>query len=397
MYGDESEEPGRPESIEDQLDRKERHALDALAKIRRIREELRGKTQAYPWIDLEAFRDEARTIERTRAPTGIPSLDRALGGGLPGGVVFGLVGPPGSCKSVLAIQIGLKRARQNDGVLYAYAPDQGGSQPLTRLAATFGDVAGNDGAFQRFVTEVGPVLKVADERQSGVTMESFAQAVETAGDARAILIDTPQTVLTDADDEGERARIDSAMATARLIASKLLVPVFVANHANRAATAAKRKEDRNHPRSAALGSGKVEHRSQLMVFMEKVDREDELTEIELEVTKLSFGESIKPFRLILDAPRWELREIDMAEASRAREEHEEIEWERDLKKASDRVSEILKRFPEGLSTRSLEERCGGRATIHRQARIKMADESQIICEERAGKGGGMLWKLARKS
>lgn len=347
----------------------------------------------FPWIDLLSLRSELRTIEETRCPTGIPSLDDALKGGLPGGVVVGIVGPPGSCKSVLGVQLGLDRARKNGGRLYVYSPDQGGTQPLTRLAGRFGDIVGDEVAFGRFVSELGGLIRVADEREPGVTMESFAAAVLEGKDAAAVLIDTPQTVVTAADDEGERARIDSAMETARLLASRLLIPVIVPNHANRASTAARRKEDRNLPRAAALGSAKVEHRSQVMAFMERVDREDGQTEVEVTLPKVSFGSAGKVFRLLLDPAEWRMREIDKGAREEAEQDAAETARRKALIEYTDKIRKVLKTNPDGLSGKALEERCGGKAVLHRAARLEMADAGELITEERSGRGGGLVWKL----
>jgi hypothetical protein len=346
----------------------------------------------FPWIDLNLFRLELQTILATRAPTGIPALDACLGGGLPGGVVVTFVGAPGSCKSALAMQIGIARARLNGGRLYIYSPDQGGTQPLTRLADVYGDIASDDEAFQRFMDSVGPVVKVADERESGVSMESFRDAVIAAGDAAAVLVDTPQTVATKADDDGERSRINCAMDISRQIAAKLLIPVFCPSHANRAATAAKRKEDRMHPRSAALGSAGVEHRSQVLAYLEKIDRKDNQTEVEVTITK-ALGATGRIFRMNLDPTTWTLREIDKEAAEEAQQDEAETERKRLLAPAKEKIKKILKTNPDGLSGRALEERCGGKKAIHQAARLEMADSQELITEERSGRGGGLVWKL----
>lgn len=346
---------------------------------------------AFPWVDLTSFRAELQTIIATSAPTGIGSLDKALNGGLPGGVVVTFVGHPGSCKSALAMQIGIGRARMNGGRLYIYAPDQGAFQPLSRLADVHGDIATDDAAFQRFLAEVGPVLRVADERETGVTMEAFADAVIAAGDAAAVLVDTPQTVATSADVE-ERQRINLAMDISRRIAAKLLIPVFCPSHANRASTAAKKKEDRLHPRASALGSAGVEHRSQVLAYMEKVDRKDDVTEIEVTITK-ALGVTGRIFRLVLDPSSWALREVDRAAAEEAESDAAETQRRKLLEPAKDKIRKVLKVNPDGLSSKALEERCGGRATVHRAARLEMADGGELITEERHGKGGGLAWKL----
>ena len=67
-------------------------------------------------------------------------------------------------------------------------------------------------------------------------------------------------------------------------------------------------------RAAGLGSAKLEHRSQLVLFLERRDGEgaDPATEVDVLVAKASFGKAGARFRLVLDAARWHLSEIDFA-------------------------------------------------------------------------------------
>ena len=270
-------------------------------------------TAIEPWINLDGLREELRQVARTRVSTGIPALDKATKGGLPGGAVTLLVGPVGSCKTALAVQLGITRSRALGKVCYAYMPDQGGVQPLARLAETYGDITDDDASFAQFCLEVGPVFRVFDERQTGVTLETFRNAVLAATDVGAVIIDTPQTVATKSDDD-ERRVIDLAMGVARELSSKLTTHALIPSHANRASTAARKKEDRTMERAAGLGSAKLEHRSQLVLFLERRDGEgdDPATEVDVLVAKASFGKAGARFRLVLDAARWHLSEIDFA-------------------------------------------------------------------------------------
>jgi len=134
----------------------------------------------------------------------------------------------------------------------------------------------------------------------------------------AVIFDTPQTLKTE-EEVSDGQRVDRAMDAAVKIASVLTIPVFVCNHANRAATAARNKRDRNLARSAGLHSVSIEHRAQIGLFMEKVGRKDGVTEVDVEVTKAPI--SHLEFRLLLDIGYWTLREIDIADETEEKAEH----------------------------------------------------------------------------
>jgi KaiC/GvpD/RAD55 family RecA-like ATPase len=351
-------------------------------------------TSVFPWIDLDSFRGELRIVAQTRRPTGIPSLDKAFKGGLPGGVVCSMVGPAGSCKSVLAVQIGIDRAIATDGVLYVYSPDQGGNQPLERLGQRFGDLVDDDGAFGAFLAEYGDRIRVADESNPGVTLESFEKAVLEAGNAAAVVIDTPQTVLTKSDDDGERAKIDAAMSTSRSIAKKLLIPVLVPQHANRAATAARKREDRNSELSAGAGSGKIEHRSQVLLFMEAVENLDHPgLEVNVTIAKVSFGSKGRKFRLRLDTNRYRLEEVDAVAAHEIEEARAAVDLDRRTRETGEKIVRFLRRFPEGASGRAIREGIGGKTADFQLALRRLHESFVIFGETRSGKGGGIAWKL----
>src|SRR5918912_552172 len=53
-----------------------------------------------------------------RFSTGIPNLDRVLGGGLLPGTIVMVIGPPGSGKTILAQQIAFHAARRGEVALY---------------------------------------------------------------------------------------------------------------------------------------------------------------------------------------------------------------------------------------------------------------------------------------
>jgi circadian clock protein KaiC len=71
----------------------------------------------------------ARAASRLGDPTGVPNLDRVLGGGLPRGALVLVVGAPGSGKTTLALQMAFAAARAGRRVLILTAL----SEPTSKL------------------------------------------------------------------------------------------------------------------------------------------------------------------------------------------------------------------------------------------------------------------------
>ena len=85
------------------------------------------KTRGEPFVkEREAT---ARAASRMGDPTGVPNLDRVLGGGLPRGALVLVVGAPGSGKTTLALQMAFAAARAGRRVLILTAL----SEPTSKL------------------------------------------------------------------------------------------------------------------------------------------------------------------------------------------------------------------------------------------------------------------------
>ena len=85
------------------------------------------KTRGEPFVkEREAT---ARAASRPGDPTGVPNLDRVLGGGLPRGALVLVVGAPGSGKTTLALQMAFAAARAGRRVLILTAL----SEPTSKL------------------------------------------------------------------------------------------------------------------------------------------------------------------------------------------------------------------------------------------------------------------------
>jgi replicative DNA helicase len=130
---------GRLEAVGDpsELFHQTRCALDELALARAGRTaEMIVITQA----ELVARYWEQVAAERDAAPTGLGSLDKALGGGLKAGKLVALLGAPGSGKTTLAQQIAERVANAGRPVCYLTTEDT----PAALLGKTLARVGGLD-------------------------------------------------------------------------------------------------------------------------------------------------------------------------------------------------------------------------------------------------------------
>lgn len=91
-----------------------------------------------PTLSLEEMSGAGRAME----PTGVPSLDQVLGGGLPRGALAIIVGPPGSGKTTLANQMAFASAQAGHRVMVLAALSEPTSKLIAHLRAfTFYDDA----------------------------------------------------------------------------------------------------------------------------------------------------------------------------------------------------------------------------------------------------------------
>jgi DNA repair protein RadA/Sms len=105
-------------------------------------------------------------------PTGVPELDRVLGGGLVPGVVILLAGEPGAGKSTLLLEVAAQVARTGGPVLYATGEESAGQVRLRaeRTSAVHHELflaAESDlGAIVSHIDTVKPSLLVVDSVQT---------------------------------------------------------------------------------------------------------------------------------------------------------------------------------------------------------------------------------------
>ena len=109
-------------------------------------------------------------------PTGVPELDRVLGGGLVDGVVVLLAGEPGVGKSTLLLEVAARSAREGSPTLYV-SGEESTSQVRLRASRTGGL---DPHLWLAAETDLGAVLAHIDAVQPGLLVVDSVQTVASA-------------------------------------------------------------------------------------------------------------------------------------------------------------------------------------------------------------------------
>jgi circadian clock protein KaiC len=85
---------------------------------------------------LESLTPRAAALDDTRLPTGVPGLDRLMGGGIPAGDVTALLGPSGCGKTAAALKFVVQGIEHGERCLYVSFQED--AEQLVKKAASFG-------------------------------------------------------------------------------------------------------------------------------------------------------------------------------------------------------------------------------------------------------------------
>ncbi len=109
-------------------------------------------------------------------PTGVPELDRVLGGGLVPGVVVLLAGEPGAGKSTLLLEVAARVAQSDGAVLYATGEESAGQVKLraTRTGAVC------DGLYLAAESDLGSIIGHIDALKPKLLVVDSVQTVSSA-------------------------------------------------------------------------------------------------------------------------------------------------------------------------------------------------------------------------
>jgi circadian clock protein KaiC len=132
---------------------------------------------------LESLTPGSFTLEDGRIASGVPGLDRMIGGGIPAGDSTALLGPSGSGKTIAALQFVAQALEEGERCLYVSFQED--ANQLVKKAASFGrDLAGPCESGQ---------LQIYHVPQGNLDLNVLGAALRAAiagGDVRRVAIDS---------------------------------------------------------------------------------------------------------------------------------------------------------------------------------------------------------------
>lgn len=335
-----------------------------------------------------------------RFPTGLPTLDQHTGGGIPRGRMVMLVGKPGVGKTSLASQWVLHMARHRRVAVLALFADSGIDDAAVTMAQQLGipreaALCGEPDAVSAVTRETfGMTLQLVDPDQP-YDIEDVASRFVLglpADVAPVLLLDSVQ-VLRCPDPRAKTVyeRVTAISNTVKQVTSRHRMVTILVSQSNRASYANSTIAKDADPLAAGAGGGALEFMPDVHLFLDGKKGGP----IKLHCGKSRLGAAGWDVELSLDFDRHRHVEVDARAAEEARAAEADSEHLKALQGAKDKALDVAKRNPEGMSSNRFEQLCGGRATLHREARRVLWEEGRLVSEERSGKGGGAVWKLAR--
>lgn len=335
-----------------------------------------------------------------RYPTGLPTLDERTGGGIPRGRMVMLVGKPGVGKTSLASQFAMNMVRHRRAAVLALFADSGMDDAGITMAQQLGvprehALCGDPEAVAAVTRETfGLTLQLVDPDQPYDIEDVAARFVlGLPPDVAPILLLDSVQVLRCPDPRAKNVyeRVTAISNTVKAVTSRHRLITLLVSQSKRAsyANAAVAKDE--DPLAAGAGGGALEFMPDIHLFLEGKKGGP----IKLFCSKSRIGAAGWDVELALDFDRHRHVEVDAQAAEAARDAEEDAERTKLIRKAQEKCLEVIRRNPEGVSTRRLEALCGGKAAVHREAARQLWETGVLISEEKSGRGGGILWKIGK--
>jgi hypothetical protein len=199
---------------------------------------------------LEADQDYWSSVYDGRVSSGFPGLDLALGGGLGGGELGVVIGPPGGGKTTLLINIGAVSVLAGLKVLHL-SMELNKVQVLMRYDMRFsGETKESLQANPKYIKAArkasvvnGGGLTILDMSHSVVTPSLLESILESQDKVDMVLVDYADLMRSDrylhgtgGSDIGRRFELGEIYRDLRRLAAALEIPVWTASQANREAS-----------------------------------------------------------------------------------------------------------------------------------------------------------------
>lgn len=335
-----------------------------------------------------------------RFPTGLPTLDERTGGGIPRGRMVMLVGKPGVGKTSLASQFVLNMARHRRVAVMALFADSGMDDAAITMAQQLGvpreaALSGETEAVAAVTRETfGMALQLVDPDQPYDIEDVASRFVLGLPDdvAPILLLDSVQ-VLRCPDPRAKTVydRVTSISNVVKQVTSRHRLVTILVSQSNRASYANATIAKDSDPLAAGAGGGALEFMPDVHLFLDGKKGGP----IKLHCAKSRIGPAGWDVELGLDFERHRHVEIDARAAEEQRAAEEDVERTKVIRAAQAKCLDVIRRNPEGLSTRRLELLCGGKHVVHREAARLLWESGVLISEEKSGRGGGVIWKLGK--
>ena len=260
--------------------------------------------------------------ERREEPirTGIPGLDKNLGGGMAGGKLIIVGARPAVGKSALLSAMALEAIRQGRRVLYV-SMEMSAREIVSRMIASVTQVSAAkieartlDDEEKLRVTEgyaaiSGDSLYISTTAGTPLAVRRAALRVRAKGGLDMVLVDYLQLMHADGKANGRAEEVGEISRALKLLAMELHCPVVAAAQVNRAST---QGEERAPRLSELRESGSIEQDADIVILMHRpngADRPGGGHSIQLVVAKNRQG-SVGRHELIFFGDTMRFAEVD---------------------------------------------------------------------------------------